>query len=147
MFVGALSACASAGRVTFDETSYRLNRSDLVREGDHYRLWVWSYRGQLLRYFGKSPIGLQILLPADARAGDRFEPGKDCELWIRHDWNLVDAATNSLWQPVPGGRIFVDAWSPEEFEVQGRLAAPTESGLLQGHFRTSRRSMSDNVIR
>ena len=112
--ISILAACASAGRVTFEESTYRLNRSDIEREGDHYRLWVWSYRGGLFRYFGSSPIGLQILVSTEAREGDVLESGKDCALWIRRDWNLV---------------------------------VPTESGLLEGSFVVSHRSLSDNVIR
>jgi hypothetical protein len=145
--ISALTACASAGHVKADDSTYRFNRSDIEREGDHYRLWVWSYRGGLLRYFGSSPIGLQVLLPADTREGDVLVPGDDCSLWIRRDWNLVGAAANTLWRPVSGGKIYVDSWDPEENLVQGRLSVPMESGFLRGEFVISNRSLSDNVIR
>ena len=139
--------CASAGRVQLAEEPYRFNRSAIEQEDDHYRLWVWRYRAWPFGYFGESPIGLQMLIPASVEQGARLDIGQDCHVWIRADWNLVGAAANSLWADVQSGTLVINAWEPDNAYVRGQIDVMTTNGPLGGTFVVSKRTLSDNVIR
>ena len=142
-----LAGCATGGRMSMDEEVFRFNRSAIEQEEEDYRLWVWRSRGWPFRYFGESPIGLQLLVPGVVEPGTTLVIGEDCELWMRRDWSLVGAAANTLWAQVQAGSVSIDVWDPDAVKVSGRVEAKTTNGPLEGTFVVNRRTLSDNVIR
>jgi hypothetical protein len=126
----------SKGHLKYNDTLYILNESDMEIEDDgRYRVQAWRYESSaLLEFFGRSPAGLQLLLPSDIEQGGSCEIPDECYLWVRKDW-LLGITFESMWTGADSGSISFTEWDDKTGRLRGTFEAETEDGPVSGDFK------------
>lgn len=139
--------CMSAGFVTLDSNRFLLNRSDIDRVDQGYRLWLWRYVGWPLAPLGRSPVGLQMVLPEALALDTPLRVGDECEIWVRRSWSVAGAATAGHWRPINSGVLVISAWAPQTGEAEGYFEFRSSGQEISGRFSIDATTHSDNVLR